>query len=226
MSTRRSVFLAALGPAAAQLRAEVLEYVAGPPEGHDRGEGRGVFNVAGSPWGPLMLLLRPFVGPGLLVTRQERDVPFDVVNRPVGAGDAATPSLAATRTFHFRSRSETFVDLLLPGAAPGTVVDVLGRHRRIEILLECAATSEGNLRLRSRACRIRIGGVRVRLPRLLGVSVEVEDGYDPDLERRTIAAEVRNPIFGTVMAYRGWFRYSYRRDDRAARSPRRGPPLQ
>ncbi|MGO2932154.1 DUF4166 domain-containing protein [Microbacterium sp.] len=206
-----SVFLAALGADADRLQPEVLEYVAGPPQRHDHGEGHGVFEVAGSPLRRLMLLLRPVVGPDLLVTRMERNVPFQVVNRP-RRGDRATPALTATRTFHFRSHSETFVDMLLPGAAPGTVVDVLGRHRRIEILLECTATPAGNLSLRSRACRIRIARARIRLPRFLGVDVAVEDGYDPHRERRTIVAEVRNPIVGTVMAYRGWFRYAYHRN--------------
>lgn len=209
MSAGRSVFLAALGSDAVRLRPEVLAYVSGPADGDDRGEGSGVFDVAGSPWGRLTLLLRPITGPGLLVTRLERGVPFDVVNRPVPNG-SATPALAATRTFHFRSQSETFVDLLLPGAEPGTVVDVLGRRGRVEILLECAVTPEGNLSLRSRACRLRLGRKRIRLPRFLGVEVSVEDGYDPRRERRTINAEVRNPIVGIVMRYRGWFQYSYR----------------
>lgn len=204
---RRSVFLTALGADAQKLSPQVREYVSGPPEGIDFGEGHGVFDVAGSPLGRLMLLLRPVVGPGLLVTRWEREVPFEIVNRP------RRTTLAATRTFAFRSGRQRFVDLLRPGAIPGTVVDVLGERGRIEVLLDCSVTPEGDLRLRSRACRLCFGRVVVRLPALLGVDIDVVDGYDSERDRRTIVAEVRNPIVGIVMAYRGWFRYEYRSDE-------------
>ncbi|WP_442921880.1 DUF4166 domain-containing protein [Microbacterium sp. CH12i] len=75
--------------------------------------------------------------------------------------------------------------------------------------MECSATSEGNLRLHSRASRIRLGRHRVRLPRVLSIQVEVEDGYDREGDRRTITANIRNPLLGTLMEYRGWFRYKY-----------------
>lgn len=86
---------------------------------------------------------------------------------------------------------------------------MLDAKGRVELLLECSATPEGNLRLRSRAARIRLGARRVRLPRLLSVEAVAVDGWDAARERRTIDVVVRNPLLGVVMRYDGWFHYEY-----------------
>ncbi len=207
MSGRDSVFLRALGDEAAQLRPEVLEYVSGPPEGHAIGIGEGVFAVAGSPYRRLAGLLRLMVGPGVALTAYERDVPFTIRNLPSSEGGAL--SLAAEREFRFGSGAQRFLDTLRVGAVPGTLVNVPGAHGRIEILLSCSATEAGDLLLRSRAARLRLGNRRIRLPRLLAVRLEAVDGWDAERERRTIDVRVRSPLLGTVMRYRGWFRYRY-----------------
>ncbi|GAA1545302.1 hypothetical protein HD600_000321 [Microbacterium ginsengiterrae] len=208
MTARRSVFLAALGAHADSLAPEVREYVAGPPEGMI-GVGTGVFEIAGSPWRWMLHLARPLVGPGLLVPRREHDVPFELVERAtIGANGAR--ALVATRTFRFRGGEERFDDVLHIGREPGTLVNTVGDLGRIEVLLDVTVTTQGALRLTTRASRVRLLGRVIRLPRLLGIDGVVENGYDPVHERRTIAAVMRSPLFGTVMEYRGWFRYEPR----------------
>ena len=203
-----SVFLRALGAEAGRLRPEVREYVAGPPRGYRIGRGRGVFEVAGSPYRAFAGLLRLVCGPEVALTRYEREVPFEIVNRP-DLSDAGIPMLHAERDFLFAGGAQRFVDVLLVGALPGTLVNIPGSRGRLELLLECSATAEGSLRLRSRAARIRIGRRRIRLPRMLSVQVEAVDGWDAGNHRRTIDASVRHPVLGTVLRYRGWFQYDY-----------------
>lgn len=214
MTDRTSVLLTALGAEAARLHPEVLEYAAGPPDRCGYGLGRGVFEVAGSRFGRLARLARPFTGPGLLVTRYERDVPFTVVNRVALAVDGA-PALAAERNFGFRDGSQRFTDALLSGPEAGTLRNILGARGRVELIVECTVTDHGRLRLRSRAALLRIGRLRVRLPALLGVAVEVEHGFDEAVGLQTIAVRARNPILGTVLEYRGRFGYEYREQERS-----------
>ena len=198
----RSVFLAALGDDAARLRPECRRYAEGPGDGTVVGEG--VFEVAGSRFGRLGLIARPVAGPRLLMTAHGRDVPFRVENRMRLARDGSQ-ELHAVRVFRFADGEQSFVDLLRTGDEPGTLVNVLGAARRVELLLRCDVTEEGHLRLRSERAALRLGRFRVRLPRLLSVRVEVVDGFDDATGRQTVRAEARNPLLGTVLEYRGSF---------------------
>lgn len=197
----RSVFFAALGPAADGLRPECRDYAAGPV---DRVVGAGVFEVVGSRFGRLGLLMRPFVGPRLLMTAHGYDVPFRVENRLVETADGAV-ELHATRTVHFARGDQEFVDLLRGGDEPGTLTNVLGDARRVELRLRVSVTDEGYLRLRSERAWLRLAGLRIPLPRVLSVRVEVTDGFDTATGRQTVAARAANPLLGTVLEYRGSF---------------------
>jgi len=94
----------------------------------------------------------------------------------------------------------------------------LGSRPRLTIVLTCSVSDRGHLLLTSRSAHVRIGRRRIRLPRLLGVTARVEDGYDAERERRTIDVDVRNPLVGSVMRYRGWFQYRYV-EDGSTRNP-------
>lgn len=214
----KSVFLVALGDEAAKLHPRVLRYVTGPLEPGVVGVGRGVFEVAGSRLGRLNLLARPFVGPELLVTTRERDVPFTVRNTPVPGGGAgehgagkpgAVGELRAIRTFEFSGGSQSFVDVLRPGHDPGTLQNVLGCAGRVELELVCGVTDEGFLSLQSRRAWLRLAGLRIPLPGVLSVRADVVDGYEEVTGRQTIRATVTNPIMGTVLEYRGSFLYDF-----------------
>lgn len=203
----RSVFLIALGDTAEQLHPAVRRYVAGPEQPGEVGVGEGVFEVAGSRFGKWNLLLRPFVGKHLLVSSRETDVPFTVVNRP--EAPPKSPALYATRTFRFRDGEQAFTDVLVPATEPHTLRNRLGDSKRVELELRCWVSGDGHLRLSSRRAWLRLGRLAVRLPRLLGVQVDVQDGFDEGTGRQTIVATVRNPIMGTVLEYRGSFVYHY-----------------
>ena len=203
-----SVFLAALGEDAASLHPEVRAYAAGAAADAD-GVMRvtGVFDVAGSRWDVLLRVVRPLLGPGAVITRRGRGVPFVLVNRH-RAGPRGEPVLAATRTLRFRCGAETFSDVLEPGPARGTLRNRLGARGRLELLLRCEPGPTGGLRLRSVASSVRLGGpgrIRIPLPRLLGVEALLEQDFDDASGRHRISARARNPILGTVLEYRGTF---------------------
>lgn len=199
-----SVFLAALGSEAARLHPRVLRYAEGSGDGAVTGTG--TFRVAGSRFRWLGLLLRPIVGPQLLVTRYERNVPFTIVNRRVVSADGGS-ELRATRSFHFQKGTQVFSDILVPGVTPGTLRNWLGSAGRVDLELYCTATAQGFLRLTEGRAWVRLGRLRIRLPRLLGVRLDVEDGFDERSGRQAIDATVRSPILGTVLEYRGSFTF-------------------
>lgn len=207
MTARYSVFLQALGDEARLLRPEVREYAAGPPDGFRTGHGRGIFEIAGSRYRRFASLLRVFSGPGVMLSAYERDVPFQIVNRPTR--ESSRPGLEAERCFEFRRGRQRFVDVLRVGLLPGTLVNTMGRDGRIDVLLKCSVTPDGSLRLRSRAARIRIGPKKFTLPRIFSVKAEAIEGWDAKSERHTISVHVRNPLVGTVLRYRGSFKYEY-----------------
>lgn len=200
----RSVLLAALGDDADRLRPECRDYAAGPGDGVVVGEG--VFAAAGSRFGRLWLLARPFVGPRLLVTAFGRDVPFRVVNRVFDGPDGVV-ELHARRTFRFARGDQVFVDLLRAGDSPGTLLNLLGDARRIELVLRVGVTADGRLSLRSERARLRLGRLRIPLPRPLSLRVGVTDGFDEASGWQTVRARAANPLIGTVLEYRGSFRW-------------------
>lgn len=198
-----SVFLEALGDDARRLRPEVLAYAAGPRDAGRAGVGSGVFEVAGSPLAWLARAAAVVLGRDLLVTRHERDVPFEIVNR-FGRLPSGRAALAASREFRFARGTQAFTDVLLAADAPGLLVNLLGPSRRLEVLLACRVGPGGTMQLRERGARLRFGvRHRVRLPWPLVPRIRVENGFDVASQRHTIDARVSLPLVGTVMEYRG-----------------------
>lgn len=200
---RGGVFLAALGDDARRLHPRILAQMQAPGT-IDRAEG--VFEVAGSRFGRLGALALPVVGPRMLVTRFGRDVPFTLTTR---AGRSATgrPTLDTTREFRFPGRTQFITDRLIPSVHPGLVRNLMGERGRVELIEECSVTPEGSLRMQTRRLALRLWGRRFALRGILGISVDLEDGWDEGRGRRTIAMRARHPLFGTVLEYRGWYRH-------------------
>lgn len=203
MIARGEVFLAALGEDAERLHPEILAQMRAPAT-LDRAEG--VFAVAGSRFGRLGVLAVPVVGPRMLVTRFARDVPFSLAMR-AGRSQTGAATLDTTREFRFPGSTQHITDRLTQSVVPGLVRNVLGARGRVELIEECSVTAQGALRMRTRRVALRLWGRRFALRGVLGVSVAVEDGWDEEHARRTITLRATNPLLGTVLEYRGWYRY-------------------
>jgi hypothetical protein len=198
------VFLAALGDEAERLHPEIRAQM--------RADGaiqyaEGVFDVAGSRFGRGGTLALPIVGPRMLVTRFERDVPFSLTVR-AGRTTTGRPTSDTLREFRFAGATQHIVDRVTPSVVPGLVRNVLGARGRVELIEECSVTARGHLRMRTRRVALRLWGRRFALRGILGVFVYLEDGWDEAHQRRTIAMRATNPLLGTVLEYRGWYRYT------------------
>lgn len=204
MTARGEVFLQALGADAERLHPELLAQMRAVAPDEDHAEG--VFEVAGSRFGRLSALGRPVVGPRMLVTRFGRDVPFTLTVR-CGVTAAGRAALDTTREFRFPRSTQYITDRLTTTARPGIVHNVLGARGRVEMLEHCSVTDDGALRMRTRRVALRLAGRRIPLGGAFGVDVDLEDGWDESRGRRTIRMRATNPLFGTVLEYRGWYRY-------------------
>lgn len=220
MIARGAVFLDALGDAAESLHPVVLAQMRVPVAEGAEDVAEGVFDLAGSRWRRLAALAVPVVGRGLLTTRFARDVPFRLRTRversrggPAGslpAGDRTgdgRPVLVATREFRFPGATQRITDRLSATGRGGIVHNVLGDSGRVETLEQCTVSPDGGLRMRSRAVALRVLGRRIALRGILRIDVELEDGWDEARQRRTVAMRATNPLLGTVLEYRGWYRY-------------------
>ncbi|KJQ54532.1 DUF4166 domain-containing protein [Microbacterium sp. SA39] len=202
MIARGEVFLRALGEDAQRLHPEILTQMQAVVPA-DRAEG--VFAVAGSRFGQLGALALPVVGSQMLVTRFGRDVPFTLSMR--AERDAlGRPTLDTTREFRFPGSAQRITDRLTTSVVPGLVRNLLGARGRVELIEECSVTDEGALRMQTRRIALRLGGRRFALRGILGISVDLEDGWDEVHGRRTISMRARHPLLGTVLEYRGWYR--------------------
>jgi len=204
VTARGAAFLDALGDQAERLHPEILAQMRVDAE-HDSAEG--VFAVAGSRFGRLAALASPLVGPGLLVTRFGRDVPFriDTVSRRSRSGRA---TLETVREFRFTGATQHVVDRLFATGRPGVVQNALGARGRVEILEDCSVTDDGALRMRTRAVALRVGRHRIALRGILRMELELVDGWDEARRRRTVDMRATSPVIGTVLEYRGWYRYA------------------
>lgn len=202
MSRSAEVLLQALGADARRLHPMLrarMEAAGGREEAH------GVFALAGSRLRWLNALGTPLVGPDALVSRYARDVPFDLVTVS-GSDDRGRAVLDTTREFRFPGGSQRITDRLIASSHPGLVRSVLGRKGRIELIVRCEVTDDGALLMRSERVALRLGARRVALRGILRLDVRVEDGWDAGAERGTIRMSARNPVVGTVLEYRGWYR--------------------
>ncbi len=202
-------FLHALGDDAALLHPEIAAQLRAPAA---RARGEGVFTRAGSRYGLLNALLVPLLGRDAVVTRTGRRVPFTVLTESavrtatVGGATIERASLRTVREFHFASGTQRVSDVLTTSVHPGLVRTLLGERGRVELIEECTVGDGGTLRMRTRRAALRLGGRRFALRGILAVHADVEDGWDDDNARRTIRVSVHNPIAGTILEYRGWYR--------------------
>lgn len=196
--------LQALGADAERLHPEIRAQLSTPVR---RQAAHGVFEVAGSRFGRLTALGVPLIGADAVVTGFERDVPFSIVTTAT-VDSLGRAMLDTTRSFRFRRGAQRICDRLTVSTRPGLVRNLLGRAGRIELIEECGVSDRGFLQMRTRRAAVRVLGRRIALRGPLRIDVLVEDGWDAGSRRRTIEMRARNPVVGTIVEYRGWYRVS------------------
>lgn len=196
-----------LGDSLDALHPRLRAYFGAIPAGH-AGYGHGVFDTVGTPRRWLRLFIRLLAGPDVLFPVWGRGVPFSIVNSPTREGGRA--AVAAVRTFHFASGDRDMVDLI--AAAPGGLVDLLGSGRRFEASFS-SGVSGGALTMRSKRVRLRVGRLRVIVPRGLAPQVSLTERFDDASGRQHVEVIMTMPLLGRVYEYAGFFRYEVRAGD-------------
>lgn len=167
------------------------------------GVGSGVFDVVGTPrrwlWPALWLLGTH----GIIFAAWQHDVPFTVVNRP-GVDARGNIAVAAVRTFRFDRGDRSMVDAIT--AERGGLVDHLGRSRRLISRLSWHIT-DGALTLTSTILAVRVGRVRMTVPRILAPVVTLVERFDVADGRQHVDLEVHAPLIGKLYEYSGSFTY-------------------
>ena len=87
----------------------------------------------------------------------------------------------------------------------GTIVDYLGTHQHLAVVLHLSVDDRGGLRLRSSAQRFYEGLIGFRFPLLFSGVANVREWWDEGDQRFRIDVDVRNRWFGKLFGYRGSF---------------------
>ncbi|OAQ53181.1 hypothetical protein HTG_06815 [Natrinema mahii] len=141
------------------------------------------------------------------------DVPFSIVTEAF-VDDAGNEALCLHRRFGTDPPRE-FVDTLRWNPARGCLTDLFGRRGHVAADLHVRA-DDGALALSIGTQWLRAGGRYVALPGPLSVDGRLRDWYDDDSDRFRVAADITNPIVGTVFGYTGRFESDFRAVDRDA----------
>lgn len=138
------------------------------------------------------------------------DVPFTITTEAF-VDDAGNEALYLHRRFETDPPRE-FVDTLRWNPARGCITDLFGRRGLVAADLHVRA-DDGALALSIGTQWLRVGGTYLALPDPLSVDGRIRDWYDDESDRFRVAAEVVNPLVGTVFGYAGAFESEFRAVD-------------
>lgn len=194
----QSPYARALGERIHELHPRLRAYFEAVPDGAV-GVGHGVFQVVGTPRRWIWPVLRVLERRGVVAAGWEHDVPFDVENRTI-----ASRSIGE-RTFHF-TRGPWVMRDAVALTRHGRVVDELGEPGLVSACFD-VDVADGALHLTSRAVGLRLGRLRVRLPRAFAPVVRLTERFDDTLDRQRVDLTIDAPLLGRVYEYRGDFTY-------------------
>lgn len=198
----QSPYARALAERIDELHPRLRTYFEAIPDGAV-GVGEGVFQRVGTPRRWLWPLLRVLERRGVVAAAWESDVPFRVENRTIAS------RAIGERTFRFRRGTWVMRDAVAL-TRHGRIVDELGEPGLIAACFD-VTTHDGALGLTSRAIGIRLGRVRLRVPRLLSPVVRLTERFDDALDRQRVSLTIDAPLLGRLYEYRGDFTYRIER---------------
>ncbi|MFD5226724.1 DUF4166 domain-containing protein [Microbacterium sp. NPDC058342] len=199
----QSPYLRALGEQRALLHPALRDYFAAVPRGRV-GVGEGVFETVGTPRRWLWPVLRMLQRHGVVHAGWHHDVPFTIRNRTL-AGKAI-----GVRTLQLPDGDWTMKDAVC--ARPhGLVVDQLGEPTTLAVAFHVSVDGDA-LALRSTRIGIRLGPLRVRIPRAIAPVIRLRESAEKQAGRQRVRLTVDMPVIGRVYEYEGTFVYGLRDD--------------
>ncbi|MFE6736678.1 DUF4166 domain-containing protein [Microbacterium sp. NPDC057650] len=200
-----SPYALALGPHLGELHPTLQAYFSGVGAGQV-GIGEGVFDRIGTRRTWLAPFLRLLQRRGVLIAGWHAGIPFRVENRVV-AGRAT-----AARMLRLPGGSWTMHDRV--SLAPsGHLIDELGEPVTVSASFK-ASVVDGAVVLRSRAVGLRVGRLRLRVPRILSPVVRLREAHDSATGTQRVEVTIDGPLIGRVYEYGGTFAYRIEEDAR------------
>lgn len=193
-----SPYRRALGGQRAQLHPALRTYFSAVPSGQV-GVGEGTFSRIGTPRRWLWPVLRWLQKHGVVYAGWHENVPFTVRNVSVAS------RVIGERTLHLPDEDWTMRDSA-GSTAHGRVLDQLGEPVTVAVVFDVTVDGDA-LALRSRSVGIRLGRVRLLVPRPLAPIVRLRESAEKQAGRQRVALTIDVPLLGRVYEYEGVFTY-------------------
>lgn len=199
----RSPYERALGARIDELHPKTAWYFRTIPDGHV-GVGSGVFTEAGSRHRWLWPVLRIAEIAGVAFAGWERNVPFRIENRTV-RGRAE-----AVRHFELGTRTWVMPDVVML-TPDGTLRNEIGPHRTVVTTFDIDVRDQAVV-LSIRRVGIRLGRLRISIPKLLSPTIALVERWDQEREQHHVDMTIDAPVLGRVYGYRGYFTYAIEKE--------------
>lgn len=140
----------------------------------------------------------------IMFPAQGRQIPFAIENYAYVDG-IGRETLTINRTFRFEKALRRFDATMIYSEGRGRIVDYLGNKQHLAVDLDAWAAPNGGIQIRSGEQRFYEGPLGFRFPAPLTGFADVCEWYDDEDDCYRISVSVRNPIVGTIFAYKGSF---------------------
>jgi hypothetical protein len=152
--------------------------------------------------------VRPFLSLGtkrrLMFRNVGENIPFKIWNHPF-TDRLGREFLTMNRSFDFGGIERRFDEFLTWGKERDRLIIYAGTHMHLAVDIEVAATAEGALLVSSNAQRLYEWKIGVPFPLFFAGRATVRQWYEEETERYHIDLAIRNPIWGPIFGYRGWY---------------------
>jgi hypothetical protein len=109
------------------------------------------------------------------------------------------------RKFKVNGKERRFDATMIYSEKRGRIVDYLGTHQHLAVDLDLRVAENGGLALRSGEQRFYEWRRGFRFPLFFSGVADVCEWYEPAENRFRIKVDVKNPFWGPLFGYRGWF---------------------
>lgn len=129
-------------------------------------------------------------------------IPFTIENYPY-RDPFGRETVTFVRSYNFHGKSRQFDATMINDQ--GRVIDYLGTHQHLAVPLSFSVLEDGSLELRSGRMWFIEHRIRFKVPKLFHGEALLTERWDEEQERFRVDLEVRNPYFGMLFGYSGWF---------------------
>lgn len=199
-----SIMQRALGSDFSKLHPRIQEQYGICAELHRSFVGEGVMESVwhGAPY------VRPFLSLGtkrrLMFGEVGESVPFKIRNHAY-TDELGRETLSMNREFSFDRAKRRFDEFLIWSEARERLVIYAGIKMHLAVDIEASVDLDGALCVRSGAQRLYEWRVGLPFPLFFAGRANVRQWYDEQTDRYHVDLAIKNPFWGPIFGYRGWY---------------------